>query len=163
MPTFNSFNGRIIKIDDFMTGDENTNGCYKLFTVQNREDSIVNFVVSPSTYFVNYETMKAGYPVIGFFDADVPVPLIYPPQYRALVMARTYRGQNIKLDYFNELLISSDGELKINTAPSTHTILENAQTFTQKLGNRYLLVIYGPTTRSIPAQTTPYSIVVMCD
>ena len=28
--------------------------------------------------------------------------------------------------------------------------------------NRNLIVIYGATTKSIPAQTTPYKIIVMC-
>lgn len=162
MSTFKSFVGIITEINDFMTGDAETIGCYKLMTVENDEGSIVNFVVSPSTYFVDYTTMEEGYPVEGIYDADAPVPMIYPPQYQALVMSRVRRGQSIKLDYFNEQLISSDDMLKLNIAPTTQIILENAQTFSGNLGNRYLIAVFGPTTRSIPAQTTPYSIIVIC-
>ncbi|PKM49425.1 MAG: hypothetical protein CVV02_16300 [Firmicutes bacterium HGW-Firmicutes-7] len=162
MPTYNSFAGRITEINDFFTSENELVGCYKLMTVQNREGNIVNFVVSPSTYFVDHTTMEIGNPVIGFYDSDAPVPLIYPPQYKALVMSRTSRTHNIKVDFFNNQLISSDGLLKLNIAPSTQILLENAQTFTQNLKNRYLIIIYGSTTRSIPAQTTPYLVIVMC-
>lgn len=36
------------------------------------------------------------------------------------------------------------------------------QTFTLNPVNRNLLVVFGPTTMSIPVQTTPYKIIVMC-
>lgn len=163
MPTFNSFAGRITSITDFFTSDEEIIGCYKIMTVQNTEGGIVNFGISPSTYFVNHITMEVGYDVIGFYDADAPVPLIYPPQYEALVMARSTRAQNIKVDLFDDQLLSSDGTLKLNISPATPILLENSQRFTQGIENRYLIVAYGAVTRSIPPQTTPYQIIVMCD
>ncbi|MFT9497260.1 hypothetical protein [Anaerosolibacter sp.] len=106
--------------------------------------------------------VSVGDIVVGFYDANAPVPLIYPPQYRAIVMSRLVLGQNVKVDYFNEQLVSSDGTLKLNIAPFTQIILENNQAFTANLANRNLIVLYGPTTRSIPAQTTPYKIIVLC-
>jgi len=36
------------------------------------------------------------------------------------------------------------------------------QTFTLNPVNRNLLDVFGPTTMSIPVQTTPYNIIVMC-
>ncbi|PRR77431.1 hypothetical protein CLLI_23440 [Clostridium liquoris] len=121
-----------------------------------------NNIVSPTTYFVDHTTMALGNMVTGFYDGNVPVPLIYPPQYNAIVMAEDMPYENVKVDYFDNQLVSSDNTLKLNIAPSTEIILENDQTFTQNPSNRYLIVIYGPTTRSIPAQTVPYKIIVMC-
>jgi len=162
MITFGSFYGIITMIDDFMTGTEELTGCYKLMTVQDREGSIVNFVVTPDTYFVNHTTMAIGDMVVGFYDAFAPVPFIYPPQYRAIVMSRLVPGHNVKVAYFNEHLISSDSTLKLNLSPLTQIILENNQVFTANPANRNLIVVYGPTTMSIPAHTTPYKIIVMC-
>lgn len=77
-------------------------------------------------------------------------------------MALFVQGQNVKVDYFNEQLESSDGTLKLNIGPFTQIVMENGQWFTASPANHDLIVIYGPTTRSIPAQTTPYKIIVMC-
>jgi hypothetical protein len=163
MKKFLSFNGVITAITDFYTGVNNKDiGCYKLMSVENGHGDLVNFIVSPTTYFVDHITMALGNMVTGFYDGNVPVPLIYPPQYNAIVMAEDMPYENVKVDYFDNQLVSSDNTLKLNIAPSTEIILENDQTFTQNPSNRYLIVIYGPTTRSIPAQTVPYKIVVMC-
>ena len=70
--------------------------------------------------------------------------------------------QNVKVDFFNSQLISSDGQLKLNLSPYTSITLKNGQVFSRSIENRNLIVIYGPTTRSIPAQTTPYRIIVWC-
>ncbi len=161
MATFMSFSGVVARINDFMTGAESS-GCYKLVTVQNMAGDTVNFVVTPYTYFVDQAMVSTGEPVIGFYDADLPVPLIYPPQYRAVVMARADPARNVKVDFFNSRLISSDGMLQLNIAPYTLVILENEQFFTGNPANRNLAVVYGASTRSIPAQTTPYEIIVLC-
>lgn len=62
----------------------------------------------------------------------------------------------MKVAYFNEQLISSDGMLQLNLSPYTQMFLTNGQRFTRNPANRDLIVIYGPTTKSIPAQTCPY-------
>lgn len=162
MANFKSFYGVIDSIEEFWTGSSQPNGCYKLMSVQDGENAVVNFVVSPDTYFVDHAMMAEGDTVIGFYDADLPVPLIYPPQYRAVVMAKASQHQNVTVDFFDETLLSSDGMLELNLAPSTMMLLENGQRFTGDPANRNLIVVYGPTTRSIPAQTTPYKLIVMC-
>ncbi|MEW9184550.1 hypothetical protein AB2553_30585, partial [Bacillus mycoides] len=79
-----------------------------------------------------------------------------------IVMAKYTPHQNVKVDYFNEQLESSDGKLKLNISPSTQILLTNGQFFTGNLVNRNLIAIYSFTTMSIPAQTTPYKIIVLC-
>jgi hypothetical protein len=70
--------------------------------------------------------------------------------------------QNVKVDYFNSQLKSSDSRLKLNISPYTPIVLTNGQAFSKNPANRNLIVIYGPSTKSIPAQTTPYKIIVLC-
>lgn len=161
MVNFKSFRGVVTQINDFNTG-QNGEGCYKLMSVDAGNGNIVNFVISPSTYFVNYEIVSIGDQITGYYDGDAPVPLIYPPQYRALVVAKESNYQNVKVDFFDEQLVSSDGQLKINLSVYTPILLANGQPFSRYPGNRNLIVTYGPTTRSIPAQTTPYKIIVWC-
>ncbi len=163
MKKFLSFKGVITMINDFYTGNNNVGmGCYKLISVENEYGNLVNFVVTPTTYFVNHITVSLGDIVTGFYDGNAPVPLIFPPQYTALVMVKDTPYENVKVDYFNSNLVSSDNILKLNIAPYTRILLENDQSFIQNPSNRYLIVVYGATTKSIPAQTVPYKIIVMC-
>lgn len=163
MINFLSFRGIVTMIGDFMTGANGDNeGCYRMISVDNGLGASVNFVVSPTTYFIDHEMVSVGDQITGYYDGNAPVPLIYPPQYRALVMVKENPYQHVKVDYFNTQLESQDGQLKLNLSPYTPIVLTNGQAFTHTPTNRNLIVIYGPTTRSIPAQTTPYKIVVWC-
>lgn len=163
MVNFKSFRGVITQISDFPVGqNEDRDGCYKMMSVEDGVGGVVNFVISPSTYFVNQEVVTAGEWVTGYYDGDAPVPMIYPPQYRALIVVKESNFQNVKVDFFNQQLVSSDGQLQLNLSPSTVISLKNGQPFTKSPANRNLIVLYGPTTRSIPAQTTPYEIIVWC-
>ncbi|QRG66462.1 hypothetical protein [Brevibacillus choshinensis] len=163
MITFLSFQGTVTMISDFMTGQNGEGeGCYKFIAVENGTGAIVHFVVSPATYFVDHAMVAIGDLVTGYYDGNAPVPFIYPPQYQALVMVKHSSFQNVKVDYFNSQLVSSDGQLQLHISPSTQMVLTNGQLFTKNPANRDLVVIYGPSTRSIPAQTTPYRIIVLC-
>jgi hypothetical protein len=163
MTNFYSFHGTVTMINDFFTGqNEAVDGCYKLITVENGLGAIVNFVVSPTTYFVDHVMVAVGDRVTGYYDGDAPTLFIYPPQYQALVIAKDDPNQNVKVDYFNSQLVSSDGQFRLNISPYTGIVLTNGQLFTRNPANRDLIVIYGPTTQSIPAQTTPYRIIVLC-
>ncbi len=88
MATLGYFFGTVTLISDLWTGGESPSGCYKLMTVQSRDGNTVNFVITPTTYFVGHAMISLGDSVIGFYDLNAPAPLIYPPQYRAIVMAR---------------------------------------------------------------------------
>jgi hypothetical protein len=162
MIRFNSFSGVVREINDFWTRSDDTSGCYKIMRVQNRDGSMVDFVVSPTTYFVEHAMVSEGDMITGYYDADAPVPLIYPAQFRALVMVRNMRNTNVKVDYFDNSLLSSDGMLRLNLSLQTEIVLTNDQAFFNNPANHNLIVLYGPVTRSIPAQTTPFKVVVLC-
>ncbi|RKQ16948.1 hypothetical protein [Ureibacillus endophyticus] len=161
MTNFYSFHGTVTAINDFFTG-QNGEGCTKMYTLQNEMGAIVNFVVSPTTFFVDHEIVRVGDQVTGYYNGDLPAILIYPPQYPAIVMVKENPQQNVKVDYFNNQLLSSDGDLKLNLSPNTRIRLTNGQPFSLYPGNRDLIVLYTITTRSIPAQTTPQRIIVLC-
>ncbi|PFO08370.1 hypothetical protein COJ85_03770 [Bacillus sp. AFS076308] len=162
MTNFYSFHGTITMISDLIGQNGEEESCNKLMSVENGMGTIVNFVVSPTTYFVDHLMVAVGDRVTGYYDGNAPVPLIYPPQYRALVMVKDSPYQNVKVDYFDSQLLSSDGRLQLNISPYTQIVLTNGQPFKRNPANRDLIVVYGPSTKSIPAQTTPYRIIVLC-
>jgi hypothetical protein len=163
MINFYFFQGTITMISDFLIGQNGEGeGCYKLVSVMDDTGATVNFVIEPSTYFVDHEMVAVGDRVTGYYDGNAPVPLIYPPQYRALIMVKENPDRNVKVDFFNLQLVSSDGSLKLNISPYTQILIRNGQLFTSNPANRNLIVVYGPSTKSIPAQTTPYKIIVWC-
>ncbi len=162
MTKFHSFEGTIIQIDNTWTNGALSAGCTQQFSVVNENGDMVNFIVTSNTYILNHKMLEVGDRIIGFHDANAPVPLIYPPQYRALVMAKVSASETVTVDYFNRQLISSDGFLKLNIGPSTSITLTNGQRFTADPSNNDLVVVYSFSTRSIPAQTTPSQVIVLC-
>lgn len=156
------FSGIVMVLNDFYTGQNKDAGCYVLMTVDNGRGNVVNFVVEPMTYFVNHVKIRVGDRVTGYYDADAPTPMIYPPQFRAVVMSKDSRRENVKVDYFNRRLLSSDGTLQLNVSPQTEILSTNGQYFTGNITERNLIVLYDTTTKSIPAQTTPHKIIVIC-
>jgi len=169
MAAFASYHGVVRSIEDFWTTAQAPDGCFKLMSVTGRNRNSVNFVVSPCTYFVDGEAMRVRDTVVGFYDPNVPVPMIYPPQYRAVVMAKVTGNRVVFVDHFNSRLISSDGTLQLRVARSTRILLTNGQLFTGSLQERDLVAVYPPSAQGIPArligipeQVTPTQIIVLC-
>lgn len=163
MKKYGSFSGTVTMIQDYLvSSDEELKGCYKLMSLVGADGLIVNFVISPTTYFLDQVIVSVGDRVTGFYDINVPVILIYPPQYQALIIVKDNSYQNVKVDYFNNQLVSSDGQLQLNISRYTLVLLQNNQPFTLNPANRNMLVVYRTATFSIPAQTTPYKIIVLC-
>ena len=156
------FSGRVTSISDYMITSDDNDNCYQMMSLENNQGMMVNFVISPMTYFVQQEMVTIGDNVTGYYDGDIPVPMIYPPQYRAIIVAKDKPAQNVKVDYFNDDLVSSDGQLKLNIASVTQVLLRNGQAFLGDPQNRTLIVTYDISTKSIPAQTTPSQIIVWC-
>lgn len=142
---------------------ENISGecCSKMLTIRTPEEE-VNFVLSPETTVIDSIPIRAGMQVAAFYDANAPIPLIYPPQYRAVLITRLERGESVMLSRFDDHLVSFQNTLQLNVGRNTRITTVNGQRFECSLGNRDLLVYYTNTTRSIPPQTTPRRIVVMC-
>ena len=60
-------------------------------------------------------------------------------------------------------LTAADNSLRLNIARNTEILTLNGQRFSCPPGGNFLLVYYSVTTRSIPPQTTPRRIIVLCN
>ncbi len=156
VPSFKPFTGTVLEIRD----SEFVAGSQYVFVETDGGDPAY-LIVTEETYFVNDRELVEGSVVTGYFDENLPIIMIYPPQYGAVVMIVEPLEENIKVDRFDDELVSLDNSLKLNITDETEIILQDGKPFTGELANRDLVVTYDVSTRSIPAQTTPLKVVVL--
>lgn len=135
--------------------------CEQLLTLAT-SNGIVTFVISPETYIANNLMIRRGMRLVAFYDANLPVPLIYPPRYQAEIVSLLSRNETAAVNFFDRNLLAEDNSLQLRLSPTTNIVTSNGQRFSCSPGNNLLLVYYTNTTRSIPPQTTPHRIVVFC-
>ena len=155
---FNSFTGVVKQIDDFpgIKGG-------KIIAVENTEGLPAHIIISDNTYIVDNQKITLGTTITGYYDATAPMILIYPPQYNAEVVVVEPYKHSLKVDRFDQDLLSADGLLKLNISKDTKILSQNGKPFKGELANRKLVVFYDFTTKSIPAQTSPLKIVVLSE
>ncbi len=158
---FASVTGTIVEMVPTRTNRQ-VNGCTIFVTLEDERGEPVNVILSPDTYVVDFVTLSVGMRVECWYRTDVPMPLIYPPQYHAAVAAEVRAGRRIDVDYYDAALVNQGRTLKLNIDGSVALRTANNQYFQASPSGHELAVIYTSSTRSIPAQTTPEKIVVLC-
>lgn len=154
--------GTIVDIISAAGGNHKAEECILYAMVEDSDGNTVNFMITPATYVVDFETLKAGMQCTFWYDTDLPAVLIYPPQYQAAVVALHRNGRMVQVDYFDADLVSRDRMLQLLLDPSVAVRTTNNQEYRGTPGDQELVVIYESATRSLPAQTTPREIVVLC-
>lgn len=138
------------------------NDCCSQMVMMRSDDGIVNFVVGAQTQVIDDIQLRVGMRIAAFYDASLPMPLIFPPQYRAQLVTVIGRNEQVMLNHFDRNLLAADRSLQLNIAGNTMVRTANGQRFDCNPANQTLLVYYSVTTRSIPPQTTPSRIIVFC-
>lgn len=149
-------NGTIQNISAF-----GNNCCQQQVTIRN-SDGIQNFIIHPGTYVIEEIRLRPGMNVTAFYDANLPIPLIFPPQYQTVFIGRRNPAETIYAGNFDESLLSLDGTLQLNLGRSTNIVTSNGQPYNCSPGGQLLIVYYTTTTRSVPPQTTPRKVIVIC-
>jgi len=153
---FMSFTGLITQVQDHWSLEG-----AQFVSVEDEKGNPANITISPDTYVVENADLEVGVELTCFYDATKPMILIYPPQYRAEVVVVGEDEHNLKADLFDENLVSADNRLKLNITEETEVVLRDGTAFTGDLAGKLLLVFYGASTKSIPAQTVPVKVVVL--
>ena len=125
-------------------------------------NGVSNFIISPSTYVIQEVHLRAGMLVTAFYDSNLAIPLVYPPEYQAVIIGRKNSNETIYAGYFDDDLLAEDQSLKLNISSGTQIMTSNGQKFNCSLGGQLLIVYYSAATMSIPPQTTPRRIIVVC-
>lgn len=153
---FGTFTGIVQEIQP-----HGSDGNMELVLVENEEGAIANLVITETTYFIGEDQIELGQEVTGYYVADAPMLMIYPPQYPAKVVHIGDQDSQMKIDRFNDEFISDDNMLKLNDLSETEIVDEQGNPFTKILSGRQLIVFYDISTKSIPAQTNPRKIIVL--
>ena len=138
------------------------NDCCSQMMSLRTENGIVNFMITSETRIIDSRQLRSGLRVAAFYDASLPVPLIFPPQYRAQIITVLGRDEQVMINEFNRNLVAADNSLQLNIARNTSIETINGQNTSCSPGNQTLLVYYTTTTRSIPPQTTPRRVIILC-
>ena len=138
------------------------NDCCSQMMSLRTENGIVNFMITSETRIIDNRQLRLGLRVAAFYDASLPVPLIFPPQYRAQIITVLDRDEQVMINEFNRNLVAADNSLQLNIARNTSIETINGQNTSCSPGNQTLLVYYTTTTRSIPPQTTPRRVIILC-
>ncbi len=161
--SFASVTGTIVDMVPTRTGNRRGNPCMIFTTIEDNDGNTVNFIISPTTYIVDFETLSVGMLCTFWYRTDAPVPLIYPPQYNAVVVAQEKNGRMVDVSYYNTSFVNEEQNLQLNIDGAVDVRTTNNQYYQGSPANHNLVVIYDSSTRSIPAQTTPKLIVVLCE
>lgn len=157
-----SMTGKIKSIEPVGYGSHQAYGCMMLMGVEGENETYVNFMVTPATYVLDYVQLQVGMSATFCYRADAPAPLIFPPQFSAVVIVPEQEGRFVYVGNFDEELISADASLQLNMEETVEVVTTNNQKFLGNPANKDLVVSYTNSTRSIPAQTTPEKVVVLC-
>ncbi|MDL2273237.1 copper amine oxidase N-terminal domain-containing protein [Oscillospiraceae bacterium OttesenSCG-928-G22] len=158
---FVSFSGTVESVTPFYESDESIREGTNFVLVKNEEGALFNFLVTPDTYMVTDKAPEAGDEFVGYYPVNRPMLMIYPPQAVPTVAAVNLGKTVIKVDRFDENLLSQDGDLRIVPGDKTEIVTPDGTAFEGSLENRNLVVFYSVVATSLPAQTNPEKIVVL--
>ena len=161
-PRFGWVRGTIVDIMPTRQGGRRVNGCILFVTLETEDGETVNVILSPVTFVVDFETLSVGMDCTFWYLADAPMILIYPPQYNAVVAARNKNSRMVDVSHYGQELVNQERTLQLKLDGSVDVRTTNNQYFQGSPADHDLVVIYETSTRSIPAQTTPKKIVVLC-
>ncbi|MEK3766053.1 stalk domain-containing protein [Solibacillus sp. FSL K6-4121] len=156
--TFAKYSGEITEVKQMETS--------KLYTAK-VDENIFHFHVDDKTLVFDQQgnevELQVGDTTSIYIFADQPMILIYPPQYSpaVVIVEKEDAAGSVKVAQFDENLLSDDGELKLNLDEKADIVNTKGEKVDAKdLKNYNAAVFYGPTTKSIPAQTSPEKIIV---
>ena len=101
--------------------------------------------------------------IIAFVDSNTPLPMVSPPQIEPLLVIYDQYGKKgeVAIGVFDDTLFSKQLKLKLHLKDSTEIVdLRGKRVEKEGLAQKMLVVFYGATTRSMPAQTNPTKIIV---
>ena len=114
---FGSFSGTVVEsqLDGFLT-------------VQDADGNIVNFNINPYLTFFAHGEPALGDFVTGFYDMNLPVPMIYPPQFVATaIVAAEETPPFFTVARFGLDHVSTDNMYRLNIGEDTEMFLQDGQ------------------------------------
>lgn len=160
--TFAFVSGVIVDVMAERTAEGQPDSCVLYFTVEDDNGNITGFMVTPDTFVLDFVPLTTGMRASFWYRTDAPAMLIYPPRYTAVAAAQERNDRNVNVSFYDSQLINQEITLQLRLDDSVRIRTTNNQYYMGNPGNQNLLVCYTTSTRSIPAQTTPQNVYVLC-
>lgn len=169
IPSYISVDVTVVKTDSGVDGIIETTK-----DVNNKDDQNNTVNLRVSDYTLVYDNMgnkkslsdlAEGSTITVYTGSYEPTPLILPVQYtaNAIIINGDQEG-NVNLDTYladEEGYTNAANTLNIATADDTKIVDKDEKEYKGDLDKNDLIVFYGASTKSIPAQTTPTKVVVL--
>lgn len=160
MPSFLSFSGTVTEITPFYNpfeeGASPVEGM-NFVLVENEDGDIVNFLVDFTTAVLVDGEIAEGTAITGYFDATMPVPMIWPPQHRAVAIMQD-SGSHVLIDRFDDGFTSSNGINTLDITADTEIVFQDGQPFDGELeeliGRKLLVEFYEEGLVITPSRVT---------
>jgi len=139
-------------------------------TIEDTDGNPAVLVLNSGTIFPFESEFAVGDTVTGWYLTNMPMAMIWPPQYNISVLAvNTPDDAMIRVDRFvkwedntEDFLISQDKMFAFSTDDTTQITLANGGEFSvDDIEGRRIVVIYGISTRSIPEMATADRLIVL--
>jgi|GEM_PF-5934113 len=147
--SYEKFSGKIVEVTK--------NGLNRRITVQSNSKEKRTFEINSSTYIDTNVKISKNANVICFYDKSK----VSSSKYTAIAIVNVSKDTAVFLGKFNNNLVDETNVLKLINTNKSNIISKTGKKYTGSLKNKVLLVFYTISTRSIPAQTTPFKIVVI--
>jgi len=138
--------------------------------IEDENGNPATLVISDKTVYPFESELSVGDVVTGFYLANAPMIMIWPPQYNiAVLIAGIPEGDSVKADRFyawkdnsEGYMLSQEGSFAFKIGKETEVVLADGKDFTGgEIEGRRMVVIYDMSTRSIPELTTARKVIVL--
>jgi len=157
--------GKVVSVEEY----EGQEGWLKV-SIEDQNGNPAVLVLTENTVYPFENGINAGDTVTGYYIANAPMIMIWPPQYTiAILVAGMPDDLNVIADRFNvwegnqdDYLLAQGGQFAFKIGEDTEVVLANGDDFTGgNIIGRRLVVIYSMSTRSIPELTTAVKVIVL--
>jgi len=161
IPYYASFTGTVKEIlPSLRTAD-----AVQKIVIDDEGESEAVFLVNANTFWASGVTsVKIGDKVTGFYATNMPMILIYPPQYSIEIMVVNLdEDMAVTVDRFNDELTGADGTMQILINENTQVLTPEGDLFSDEYSmvGRLLVVFHDNVDDSMPAKTMASKIFVM--
>ena len=152
--SYHSFSGKITGI---------TNGSVRRIMVEDASGNRMQFSISSDAYIDGSVKIQNGADIICFYNPKEATPKKAPATFSLEAAVGQSAAANVMLDWFDTDLVNEGNTLKLNNVDKAEVVSSGGEKYAGTIKNMKLLVFYGASTRSMPAQTSPTKIVVLAD
>ena len=140
-----------------------------IIDIEDEDGNPAKLVISEDTVFPFGDSPDVGDTVTGFYLANAPMILIWPPQYNTAVLAAGVPDATFfRVDRFRErehsddYLFNTDDTFGFRVGDDTEIVLANGDDFSDgELAGRRMVVVFDVSTRSIPELATANKLIVL--